>query len=536
MQEYLNQHTCAVRNPGHDGQTNQETQTMQNAQRSTPNAQRSTRLGLVTGVLLFAGLAQAASLTWDTVSGDSAITGGAGTWDDNGNVNWTSDGGTTNQVWLNSTPDTATFAGASGGLVTLGEPIIANSLTFNTSGYTVGTAGDATNTLTFSGAKTITLAANAQINSIMKWTGTVTMNLGGNTLTIGGPTNSAAAAPYPAAPGVTVKNGTLVLSRPASYFGALGNTNLTIGDGSANATVRVTGTQQLQYQSNQTIYKNGTLDLNGYSAGWPLYNVTFMGGGSITSGSFGHAGGALTYTPQTGGVKALMSANYAASVGITIGDDTNLPVELEISGMITSGSVSKSGAGALLLSGNNTTTGTTTVRAGTILVNGTTSGQGNYTVGGATITGNATLGGTGTIGLASGNSVTVQGTSTYSATLSPGNSIGTLTIDGNLVIGDYGKLLIEISGSQSDLLIVDGDVDLTSALNVLEFSGTFSGSDNYTILTYTGTLTGSFASLPELPGPYRYEIGNGAIILAIPEPASLGLLALGGLLALRRRR
>jgi hypothetical protein len=84
---------------------------------------------------------------------------------------------------------------------------------------------------------------------------------------------------------------------------------------------------------------------------------------------------------------------------------------------------------------------------------------------------------------------------------------------------------------------VIGDLDLSGTGDILQISDVnlLNGSE-YTILTYTGTLTGAFDVMPALPGYYRYEIGNGAIVLAIPEPASVSLLVLGGFALIRRYR
>ena len=60
---------------------------------------------------------QAATLTWDTVTGDGGtITGGTGTWTD-GLGNWNTGSGDT--LWNSATPDSAIFGGT-GGSVTLG--------------------------------------------------------------------------------------------------------------------------------------------------------------------------------------------------------------------------------------------------------------------------------------------------------------------------------------------------------------------------------------------------------------------------------
>ncbi len=71
----------------------------------------------VTGCWQAGSESQAATLIWDTVSGDgSTITGGAGTWT-GGLGNWNTGSGDT--TWTSATPDSATFGGTAG-TVTLG--------------------------------------------------------------------------------------------------------------------------------------------------------------------------------------------------------------------------------------------------------------------------------------------------------------------------------------------------------------------------------------------------------------------------------
>ncbi|MHB1156898.1 MAG: beta strand repeat-containing protein [Phycisphaerales bacterium] len=186
--------------------------------------------------------------------------------------------------------------------------------------------------------------------------------------------------------------------------------------------------------------------------------------------------------------------------------------------------INKTNTSTWTLGGANTYTGTTTVTAGTLAVNGSLTGTPSVSV----LTG-GTLQGAGVIN----SPVTVTGI------LSPGNSIGTLTVSSATFSGTGPKqLVVELgAGTSCDLLAVTGNLNITNANLIL--NGTFSGQ-SYIIATY-GSLTGAaFASMPALPVGYTIDYGTGAnsaiTLVGIPEPATLGLLAIGGLMMLPRRR
>lgn len=127
-------------------------------------------------------------------------------------------------------------------------------------------------------------------------------------------------------------------------------------------------------------------------------------------------------------------------------------------------------------------------------------------------------------------------------TLAPGSSPGTLSVNGNITVN--GAFEVEVTGpaaGQFDVLAITGDMTLGAASVMTNPSSTFDGVSSYVIATYTGTLTGSFLSTPNLPAPYEVNYGtrnNGVITLVpIPEPSALlGAVVAAGLLAARRRR
>ena len=153
--------------------------------------------------------------------------------------------------------------------------------------------------------------------------------------------------------------------------------------------------------------------------------------------------------------------------------------------------ITKSGAGTMVLSGTNTYTGATIVNGGTLAVDGSLAAGSAVAVGGASATGTPTLSGIGTVN----GPVTINDASGGAAgTLNPGavGATGTLTTGAATI---NGTLTIDINGAALDQLTVNGNLDLTgSSLAVNELAAPTAGP--HTIVTYTGTLSGTFASPP----------------------------------------
>jgi autotransporter-associated beta strand protein len=156
------------------------------------------------------------------------------------------------------------------------------------------------------------------------------------------------------------------------------------------------------------------------------------------------------------------------------------------------GTLEKQAAGKLNLSGIHDYTGPTLINAGTLFLIGE--------IQNSPITVNATLSGTGAIG----GPVTVQST----GTLSPGASIGTLTISNTLILS--GNTLIELNAAT-------GASDQIRGLTTITFGGKLTLSNLIGGLTATNTFklfdaqsyTGAFSSLaPSTPGPNLAWITN----------------------------
>lgn len=156
--------------------------------------------------------------------------------------------------------------------------------------------------------------------------------------------------------------------------------------------------------------------------------------------------------------------------------------------------ISKSGAGAQTLSGNNTYTGQTAVTGGTLLINGThvqsTSGAGGgssanglYRVSaGATLGGNGRIAGNGSA--ANTNMILVES----GGMLAPGASIGTLTLDGANISGAGSSVLNMASGASFSFELGGDTADRISFWNYTG-AGDFLRNNNAINLSLNGTVT-----------------------------------------------
>ncbi|MCP5490792.1 MAG: autotransporter-associated beta strand repeat-containing protein [Chlamydiales bacterium] len=146
-------------------------------------------------------------------------------------------------------------------------------------------------------------------------------------------------------------------------------------------------------------------------------------------------------------------------------------------GVITgSGNFVKNGSGGVTLSNTHSYTGTTDINAGVLKVLGSIGSSTTTVNTGAYLTGIGSVGPT-----------------TNSGTISPGNSIGILTINGDYTQNAGANLAIEINDDgSSDLLFVTGIANLNGTVTVTPQSGIYSADSRFTFMNYasrTGTLT-----------------------------------------------
>jgi autotransporter-associated beta strand protein len=256
-------------------------------------------------------------------------------------------------------------------------------------------------------------------------------------------------------------------------------------------------------------------------------------GAIIKAGAIGILAAANTGTTTInvlGTVSATSAANFIGTMNVGNGGTTgtisgnvldrgtlnfNRSDAVEYSGIVAdTGRVQQNGSGKLTLSGTNTYTGATNVNAGTLSVNGSIAPSSLTTVNAG-----ATLGGNGTVG-----NTTING-----GTLAPGNSIGTLAVQGNLVFTSAASYMVEVSPANADRTNVTGTATLGGATVKASFAAGTYVARQYIILNATGGVSGTFNTLantnlpPNFKSSLSYDSNNAYLNLAlnfIPPPGS----------------
>lgn len=279
----------------------------------------------------------------------------------------------------------------------------------------------------------------------------------------------------------------------------------------------------------------------GISGDFPALNLTVGAGTPSPWIGFGSGPGVNSI-----GTSALGGLAFQGNALLVVLGDGILRINSPISGGGPAGtSLRKVGTGVAALQNDNTYPFEVSHEEGTLLVNGKLLGP-------VVVEKDAILGGVGRIDgavflragssrLAPGSPVGVLG----DATPVP---VSSLTM-GSLVMASDAQLDFDF-GSTNDLAKVLGDLTLDGVLNILPLDDF--GPGVYTLIEFGGIVDNQGLEIGMAPGGYDYRIdvlvrqgsslgaadSGGTVTLTVtqvPEPASLGLLALGAVALLRRR-
>ena len=221
-----------------------------------------------------------------------------------------------------------------------------------------------------------------------------------------------------------------------------------------------------QYQNFDTYEKTGTSTwaLTGTGTATTNWNIQ---DGTLQLGNGGTSGSVIgNLTTASAGTLAFNRSDTFTFNNLVLG----------------TGTISQIGTGTTIMTADNSAfAGSTTIKAGTLSVNGILGGTVNVQTGGR-------LQGTGQVG-----------TTTSDGTIAPGNSIGTLTIDGNYT-GNGGTLEIESElggdASPTDRLVVTGDTAGTTSVRVTNLGGTGAQTvEGIKIVDVGGASNGVFSLL-----------------------------------------
>ncbi|ASV83763.1 outer membrane autotransporter barrel domain protein [Ochrobactrum quorumnocens] len=489
--------------------------------------------------------------------GNGAVNGGTGTWQSSGsggaNINWTEPTGTINAPYQD---DAFAIFMATAGTVTVDNSVgdvRASGMQFASNGYVV--TGDA---ITLVGSPSSIIRVGDGTAASAGYIATINSVLTGNTqltktdlgtLVVGG-TNTYTG-------GTAINGGVLQVANNANLGDAAGSisfdggtlrttADFTIDRATAlqtgGGTIDTIGATTLEFDGvvsgdgGLTKIGSGTLVLNGTN--------TYAGGSAINGGtvqiasdaSLGAASGPLSIDAGTLHSTSNISMNRTTTIGAgnaTIQTDagTTLTQQGNIAG---AGAITKTGDGALVLTGAGTYTGGTTIASGLLqLGDGGTSGS---IVGDVTNNGTLAFNRTGTLvfdGVISGagdvrhigTGVTVLNkqsaytgaTSVEAGTLAAGgtnyfssNSNFTVAQTGTLALNDFNQSLKSLSNS--------GIVDLgPNAGTTLTVTGNYTGNDGTVLI---GTVLGNDSSVTD-----RLVVNgdaNGTGLLAVKNMAGSG--------------
>ncbi|MDX6766573.1 MAG: autotransporter-associated beta strand repeat-containing protein [Candidatus Methylacidiphilales bacterium] len=298
--------------------------------------------------------------------------------------------------------------------------------------------------------------------------------------------------------------------------------------------------------------RNSAIDTSGSG------NITLAAG--VTTPTFGGLSGSKN-------LSSVITGNYSLVTGLTL--NTVAGSTKTYSGNITNGAtgmtLTKTGNGTQILSGNNTYTGATAVNGGTLLINGSLSGTSGVTVAtGATLGGSGTINALVTVGsggnLSPGNS---PGLASYAAGLTQStgssftwelntndNSLGIRGISfdgvdvsgGTLTIQSGATSALVFNGSGSSVLWSDTFWDSSRQWLVYDNANAPTLASSGIFDTITLTLDSGSNSLASIRAGSSFswsQSGNDIYLnyTAVPEPSTYAMVlgGLAALLCLRRR-
>lgn len=286
--------------------------------------------------------------------------------------------------------------------------------------------------------------------------------------------------------GLTVNGGTLSVSSDAN-LGDTSNT-ITLDGGTLRSTASFGTARNVILQGQGILQADDDLTDSGVISG--SGGLVKAGSGTLTlTGTNTFTGG----TTISGGTLQIGHGGATGSLAGNIDDNSVLVFDRSdattFTGVIAgAGALVQNGAGPLTLNGNSSAfAGTTAVHAGTLIVGD--DNHANAELGGnVAVDAGAMLGGIGSVG-----NLDMAGT------LSPGNSIGTLHVNGSAVFEAGSTFVVETNtDTSSDQLAATGAVTIQGGnISVVARGSNWAARTEYTIISAQGGVSGQFASVSD---------------------------------------
>jgi len=438
----------------------------------------------------------------------SGILAGSGTLNQTGTGNLTLTG--LNSYSGGTTVSSGTLTLASGGTLGTGVVTISDTGVVDLGGQTVA------NNWVVNGG---TLRGGAlDVAKVTASAGTISANLGGaGGFSKSGTGSVVLSGTNTYAGGTTLNGGTLTLGSGSALgtgavaltsgtFNLNGQTignNLTLGaaviDGSGTLSGVISGNAAFAKTGTTTLTFNG---LNTYSGGTTVSAGTLIAGSNsaLGSGAVTISGGTLDL--GTSALSNTITLSSGTLAGSQLNGDKLVLQGGEVTGVVSSGALSKTSSGTVTLSGANTYAGGTTVSAGTLVVNNANAlGAGSVTLAGGsldvqahTVAKNITLTSNSAVAGANG---TISGVISGSGLLTKVGS-GALTLSGNNTFAG-GALVnagtLHVNGEVLGNLVVSSGAKLAGSGIVHDVTVVAGGSINAGGVDSVGTMRADSLSL-----------------------------------------
>src|SRR5262245_17506352 len=257
----------------------------------------------------------------------------------------------------------------------------------------------------------------------------------------------------------------------------------------------------------------GVLTLSGvntYSGGTTLAGTLSLANNqALGSGALTTTGSVVDYANGVTIANPIIINSNTTQLQVLTGTATQAGVISELNGPRP---LEKIGAGNLVLTATNTYSGPTTVSAGTLTVNGSIASSAVTVAAGAMLTGTGTVGAT---------------TILSGGAFAPGNSPGTMTVQGNLAFQSGALYLVQVNSTTVSNTVVSGSATLAGTVQAAFTAGSYA-TRMYTILSAAGGLGGTtFNALTtsNLPAGFTASLSYTATDAILNLTATLGQLA-----------